>query len=96
MGEDSFQIKMKETGEAEVIPYSALFFSLVKDLLKPGEFLCWETTIHSQFVMVAADLISHVMPDVLRGKMESISTMWWLASGNMESAQTSCRTTGLP
>ncbi len=73
---DSFQIKMKETGKAEVIPYSACF-SLVKDLLKPGEFLCWETTIHSQFVMVAADLISHVMPDVLRGKLESIATMWW-------------------
>jgi hypothetical protein len=73
---DSFHSKMKETGKAEVIPYSACF-SLVKDLLKPGEFLCWETTIHSQFVVLAADVISQVMPDVLHDKMESISTMWW-------------------
>jgi len=48
--------QIKEKGKAEVVPYSAAF-SLAKDVLQPGECLCWETVIHAKFVAVAADLI---------------------------------------
>ncbi len=73
---DQAKMQLEKTGKAEVIPYSACF-SLVKDLLRPGEFLCWETTIHSKFVVVAMDMIDRVMPEALNGKTSKIAEMWW-------------------
>lgn len=68
--------QVRETGRAEVIPYSAAF-SLAKDVLKPGEILCWETTIHSKFVAVAAEIISETCPEVLKVKLSDVLPMWW-------------------
>jgi len=52
--------QIKEKGKAEVVPYSAAF-SLAKDVLQPGECLCWETVIHAKFVAVAADFESELL-----------------------------------
>lgn len=68
--------RVKETGKAELIPYSAAF-SLAKDLLKPGEILCWETTIHSAFVVTAADVIASIDPTFLDGRTDEIVARWW-------------------
>lgn len=66
----------KKTGKAEVVPYSAAY-SLAKDLLKPGEILCWETVIHAKFVAVAGDLIVQSGTSDLSGKLGEITRRWW-------------------
>lgn len=68
--------QVRETGKAELIPYSAAF-SLAKDVLKPGEILCWETTIHSKFVAVASEIIAQTCPQVLSAKLSDVLPMWW-------------------
>ena len=68
--------QVREKGKAEVIPYSAAF-SLAKDVLKPEEILCWETTIHSKFVAVAAEIVSQACPEVLTSKLSDVLPMWW-------------------
>ena len=68
--------RIKETGKAEVVPYSAAF-PLAKDLLKPGECLCWETIIHSKFVAVAADLIVQSKVSDLSGQLAETLKRWW-------------------
>ncbi len=71
-----FQAQVQQTGKAEVIPYGVCY-RLVKDLLQPGEFLCWETTIHSKFVVVAMDMIRKVLPDALPGDPGQAMARWW-------------------
>jgi hypothetical protein len=66
----------KQTGEIKAVPYSAAY-SLAKDLLKPGEILCWETVIHAKFVTVAADLIVQSKISDLSGKLGEITRRWW-------------------
>lgn len=68
--------RLAETGKPELTPYSAAF-SLAKDVLRPGEILCWETTIHSKFVAVAADIINQVNPKILNAKLSDVLPMWW-------------------
>jgi hypothetical protein len=68
--------QIKERGKAEVVPYSASF-SLAKDLLKPGECLCWETVIHSKFVAVASELIVQSKVSDLSGQIAEILKLWW-------------------
>lgn len=68
--------KFRETGKPEMITYSAAF-SLAKDVLKPSEILCWETTIHSKFVAVAADIIAQTCPQVLNAELADVLPMWW-------------------
>lgn len=68
--------QIKETGKAEVVPYSAAF-SLAKDVLQPGECLCWETVIHAKFVAVAADLIVQSKTSDLSGQLGKIIERWW-------------------
>ena len=70
------QRELQETGEVGVVPYGAPF-GLAKDLLRPGEFLCWETTIHSAFVAGSAEAIYRTDPSLLDGKLPSILAMWW-------------------
>ena len=72
----ALQQQVQQTGKAEVIPYGVCY-RLAKDLLRPGELLCWETTIHSKFVLVAMDLIASVMPQTLDGKTGKTSEIWW-------------------
>jgi hypothetical protein len=66
----------KKTGKVEAVPYSAVY-SLAKDLLNPGEILCWETVIHAKFVTVAADLIVQSKTSDLSGKAGEITRRWW-------------------
>lgn len=73
---DAFSAQVQETGKAEVIPYGACH-KLAKDLLRPGEFLCWETTIHSKFVVVALDMIQTVMPNALADEAGTTAANWW-------------------
>ena len=68
--------QVREKGKAEVVPYSAAF-SLAKEVLKPGECLCWETIIHSKFVAVAADLIVQSKTSDLSGQLAAILERWW-------------------
>jgi hypothetical protein len=66
----------EKTGKVPAVPYSAAY-SLAKDLLKPGEILCWETVIHAKFVTVAADLIVQSGISDLSGKLGEITRRWW-------------------
>lgn len=68
--------QIKEKGKAEVVPYSAAF-SLAKNVLQPGECLCWETVIHAKFVAVAADLILQSKTSDLSGQLAKILERWW-------------------
>lgn len=68
--------RIQEHGKPEVIPYG-FAFGIAKDLLRPGEFLCLETTVHNKFVAVAAGLIDQVMPSSLAGRLPQILAMWW-------------------
>lgn len=68
--------QIREHGKPEVIPYG-FAFGIAKDLLRPGEFLCLETTVHNKFVAVAAALIDQVMPSALAGRLPQILAMWW-------------------
>lgn len=68
--------RISQNGKPELIPYSAAF-SLAKDVLKPGEILCWETTIHAKFVAVAADIIAQTYPKALTASLSDVLPMWW-------------------
>ena len=68
--------QFKEKGKAEVVPYSVAY-PLAKDVLKPGECLCWETIIHAKFVVVAADLIVQSKTSDLSGQLANIVERWW-------------------
>lgn len=54
------------------------FNKLVEGHLGPGEFLCWETTIHSKFTAVAAEAIHQLAPEVLSDE-DLVTTLetWW-------------------
>lgn len=47
------------------------------DQLKPGEFLPWETNIHSKFVAVSTDVIERSIPGALEGKAGQVLNLWW-------------------
>jgi len=70
------QQQMQRTGQTDVVFYGATF-QLAKDLLRPGEFLCWETTVHSAFVAASAEAIHTIDPTLLDGRLPSILAMWW-------------------
>lgn len=54
------------------------FDKLVQGHLQEGEHLCWETTIHSKFVAVAAEIVHKIDPDFLNDQLLSTTiSKWW-------------------
>ena len=68
--------EVKEKGRASVVQYSAPF-KLARNLLRGGEFLCWETVIHAKFVAVAAEMISESGVPFARERLAEILPRWW-------------------
>ncbi|MDF2668166.1 MAG: hypothetical protein K0R67_472 [Paenibacillus sp.] len=53
------------------------FNKLVKGHLSPGEHLCWESTIHSKFVAVAAEIIHQTNAGLIGDKLTPALIKWW-------------------
>ncbi len=54
------------------------FNRLVEDYLGPNEFLCWETTIHSKFTAIAAEILNQLAPEVLPDPdLTTTLETWW-------------------
>ncbi|MDX2455303.1 hypothetical protein [Desulfosarcina sp.] len=55
-----------------------MFNKLVEDHLGPNEFLCWETTIHSKFTALSAEIIHDLAPDILStDDLATTLETWW-------------------
>lgn len=51
---------------------------LAAGVLRPGEFLCWETTIHCAFTAISASLIHEVAPEMVdRPALAACIRRWW-------------------
>jgi len=51
---------------------------IVGDQLKPGEYLCWETTIHSLFTAVSATGTHHILPELVDRESLAQTLKVWL------------------
>ncbi|MBO9608229.1 MAG: hypothetical protein J7639_19885 [Paenibacillaceae bacterium] len=53
------------------------FNRLVAGYLQPGEHLCWESTIHSKFVAVGAEIVYLTNRELMGDKLEPTLVKWW-------------------
>ncbi|MBO9599088.1 MAG: hypothetical protein J7559_14875 [Cohnella sp.] len=53
------------------------FNRLLEGQLRHGEYLCWESTIHSKFVAVAAELIAIVDNELIHDRLQQTLERWW-------------------
>ena len=68
--------QIKDGGRPSVVRYAATF-RLARNLLERGEFLCWETVVHSRFVAVAAEVISETGVPFAKERLAEILPRWW-------------------
>lgn len=70
---DHFIQSIKQKEEKEWGPNA-----LAGDTLEPGEFVCWETTIHAKFATVSAWIAHQACPDLVPESMvTSTLETWW-------------------
>jgi hypothetical protein len=67
----------QEQREGRLAAHNESPMQFVTPLLKSGEVLFWEQAILCKFVVVTAEILQEIQPDLLGGRLPSILEMWW-------------------